>query len=36
VAELDALPAGDDVQIEKTRAAIDAVGAAQTEKGCAG
>lgn len=36
VAELDALSAGDDVGIEKTRAGIDAVGAVQVEKGCAG
>ncbi len=36
VAELDAMSAADDVGIEKTRTAIDAVGAAQVEKGCAG
>lgn len=36
VAELDALSAGDDVGIDRTRAAIDAVGAAQVAKGCAG
>ncbi len=36
VAELDALSAGDDVAIDKTRAAMDSVGAAQVAKGCAG
>ena len=36
VAELDALSAGDDVGIDRTRSAIDGVGAVQVEKGCAG
>lgn len=35
-AELQAMPAGDIANIEATRAKIDAVGAAQVSKGCAG
>lgn len=36
VAELDKLPASDGAAIDATRAKVDAVGAVQVEKGCAG
>lgn len=36
VTQLDQMPASDFAGIEKTRAEIDAVGAVQVEKGCAG
>ena len=36
VAELNALSASEIARIEATRAQIDAVGAAQVQKGCAG